>query len=170
MFDILQAISYNSAMQLTLIIIELVSITFLGVVLFWVMYRLTQMNADSRIEEFRIKRLESILEKIEERENDLYSEISTLGVHSRVNSSPNTIIKFDVVDELYKNVFSTGRLSIEDLNQMRFALDLNGDIDTRTKSTFIRTILQTQWKKNNLGAVIDWIKINRPDIKEINFL
>ena len=57
------------------------------------------------------------------------------------------------------------RLSREELENMRFALDLNGTVvDNRGDDMMVSTILNAMTRRRKLIDVAVWIRQNRPDI------
>ncbi len=162
-------ISYNMKMEFTINLSDLIVAFSIALGAGWIIYKINQVINANILSEYRLNSIERRLHKIERGHAAFTSEIGALRVQSHINSSPKSITKFNVVYELYKNIFYSGRLDVEDLKNMKFALGLNGEIDETTFSSFARTILETQWKKGNLEAISGWIKEYRPDIEEVNY-
>lgn len=85
-------------------------------------------------------------------------------VYVKQGASDSTIKDLKIVDFLADSM--SNRLTMEELKDMDFALELNGSIDWATQKTAVRTILIDRYNSKRLSSIIEWLREKRPDIIE----
>lgn len=104
--------------------------------------------------------------EISEAISKIDSLATALYIKESEDSGPISVIKFNWIAQLSQFIIHGDRMSMDEISQMAFDLEIYEELNFKTKGEAVRFVLGKMNREKKIDKVVDWLKENRKDIIE----